>query len=132
MIKANKFCAYPGCSNLTQGKYCTEHADEEKKQRAEQDKRRGSSRERGYSYRWDKYSKWFLSQPGNQFCKLHLDDGCNIIAECVDHIQAHNGPGDPLFWEKSNHQSSCLRCNTIKGRRTIVGTYEFGKEGGGH
>lgn len=132
MIKANKFCAYPGCSNLTQGKYCTEHADEEKKQRAEQDKRRGSSRERGYSYRWDKYSKWFLSQPGNQFCKLHLDDGCNIIAECVDHIVPHNGSDDPMFWKKENMQASCIHCNSVKGNRTIVGTYEFGKEGGGH
>jgi 5-methylcytosine-specific restriction protein A len=54
-------------------------------------------------------------------CKLELP-GCKVFSQCVDHIQAVTGPSDPLFWVKSNHQAACLRCNTVKGKKTIVGT----------
>jgi 5-methylcytosine-specific restriction endonuclease McrA len=63
-----------------------------------------------------------LSKEENQLCKLRLDDGCKFVAECVDHIVAVKGASDPLFWEPSNHQASCLHCNTVKGKRTIEGS----------
>ena len=123
---ALKICAHTGCSNLTSGRYCEVHQGDEAERIAQQDKRRGTAKQRGYDYRWSKYSKWFLSQPQNQLCKLHLDDGCAIVAQCVDHIKPHKGQSDPLFWSPANHQSACIHCNSVKGNKTIKGTYTFG------
>lgn len=122
--KPKRFCAHAGCKNLTTGKYCDLHqidADQAYKMR---DRSRGTASQRGYTYRWSKYSKRFLSMPENQICKLHLP-GCTLLAECVDHIEAVTGPYDPNFWNPKNHQSSCTHCNVIKGKRTIKGTFEL-------
>lgn len=115
--KLKTACCYSGCQELVHGRFCDEH------KRADQraaDRQRGSSTARGYNSRWSKYSKWFLRQPENVFCKLQFP-GCNNVAQCVDHIDPHDGPTDPRFWEVSNHQPACIRCNSVKGRRTIVG-----------
>ena len=127
MEKALRFCNHAGCFNLAGNSgYCEEHQQEaeqkikERNRRA--DKYRGSAAARGYGYRWQKYSRAYLSKPGNQFCRLHLP-GCTLIAECVDHIDPPDGPKDKKFWDKDNHQPACLHCNSVKGHRKIVGTY---------
>lgn len=114
-------CNHPGCPNLVGAgeRYCPTHRKQEQKHF---DKLRGTANERGYTYRWSKYSKWFLSQPGNQVCALRLDKRCKLVAECVDHIVPPSGPSDPLFWDEKNHQASCLICNSIKGGRTFRGS----------
>lgn len=111
-------CKHPGCPVLTREPYCPEHA---KVKQREREARRGTANQRGYTYRWNKYSKWYLRQPENQICKLRIDQRCKLIAECVDHIVPPNGPDDPLFWDENNHQASCLVCNSIKGARVMVG-----------
>lgn len=111
--KPMKMCTKPGCPNLTKERYCPEHAKEDTRAA---DQRRGSAAQRGYGYRWQQYSKWFLRQPDNVFCKLQLP-GCNNLAGCVDHIDPPNGPSDPRFWDKKNHQAACIHCNSVKGRR---------------
>ena len=135
MHKAHRFCNHPGCNNFaTQYGYCDRHIEdyyikmERTKAAANKraDKRRGTARQRGYTYRWDKYSRAFLARPENKFCKLHLDDGCNILAQCVDHIEPPSSANDPLFWDASNHQAACIHCNSVKGHRKIIGTYEYG------
>ena len=128
------FCRHAGCDELTEHNYCPEHEHEHEERRREQfdryDKQRGSSAERGYDARWQKYSKWFLKQPQNQICKLHLP-GCTLIAKCVDHIDPPSGPDDPKFWDKNNHQPACIRCNSVKGHTKIVGRYDMmGSTGG--
>jgi 5-methylcytosine-specific restriction protein A len=112
-------CKHPGCPALCRGAYCPDHTRDK---RREVDRQRGTANQRGYTYRWQQYSKWYLSQPGNEICKLRIDKRCNLIAECVDHIVPPEGPNDPKFWDESNHQPSCLICNSIKGNKTIKGT----------
>jgi 5-methylcytosine-specific restriction enzyme A len=124
--KALRFCLHPGCNALTTDRYCSAHQSDENEQRALSDKKRGNANQRGYTYRWSKYSKWFLSQPGNQICKLHIDEGCTLVADCVDHIDPPNGRDDPKFWQPGNFQAACTHCNVIKGHRKMVGTYTFG------
>ena len=64
----------------------------------------------------------------NQFCSLRLP-GCTFIAQCVDHIDPPDGPDDPRFWDKNNHQPACIHCNSVKGHRKIVGSYKvFGND----
>jgi 5-methylcytosine-specific restriction protein A len=126
--KSLRFCLHSGCKNLTRNGYCPEHADEAEQKRKDQfkryDQRRGSASERGYDSRWAKASKWFLKQPGNQICKLHLP-GCKIVAECVDHIEPPDGPDDPKFWDPDNWQPACIRCNSVKGNKKMKGNYEL-------
>lgn len=119
--RSPRFCSHPGCSRLVTDTYCEEHAKLHEKQ---SDVARDSSHKRGYNWRWRNYSKAFLRRPENQICKLHLP-GCTILAECVDHIDPPDGPDDPRFWDKSNHQAACIRCNSVKGHKNIRGDYEL-------
>ena len=121
--KSLHFCNYNACPELTANRYCPKH---QKEYSAQSDRKRGSAQERGYDSRWQKYAAWFLSQPENQLCALRLDDGCALVAQCVDHIDPPNGPDDPRFWDESNWQPSCIHCNSVKGRKKIVGAYGFG------
>ena len=109
-------CLQPGCPELVSKGYCDKH-----KKDKEYDRRRGTANQRGYTYRWQKYSRHFLSRPDNVFCKLQLL-GCTNLAECVDHIVPPDGPDDPRFWDPANHQAACIHCNSVKGRRAQKGT----------
>jgi 5-methylcytosine-specific restriction protein A len=111
-------CSYPGCPELVKSGKCEKHA---RRAQQEYDKQRGTAAERGYTYRWQKYSQWFLKQPENVFCKLQLP-GCTNLSECVDHIDPVNGADDPKFWDRKNHQSACLHCNSVKGHKKMEGT----------
>ncbi len=123
--RALHFCNHLGCSKLVTDTYCIEHAALHTKQ---QDKNRGTASERGYGWRWQQYSKAFLRKPENQIYKLHLP-GCTILAQCVDHIDPPEGPDNPRFWEKTNHQASCIHCNSVKGHRKLKGKFELGGKG---
>lgn len=137
MQPSKHFCNAPNCPNITANKYCAEHQylqDEEDRKRAEFLKNRGrknnyghklNSRQRGYTSKWDKYSKWFLSQPQNQLCALRLDDKCARVAQCVDHINPPKDAKDPLFWDRKNHQPACIHCNSVKGHRNMPGKYKL-------
>lgn len=117
--RPKRICSYPGCPCFAVvGSKCEAHA---KQSRQAVDRQRGTAHQRGYTGRWNRYSKWFLKQPGNQICKLRIDGRCTLAAGCVDHIKPVP-PDDPLFWEPSNHQASCLVCNSIKGNREMQGT----------
>lgn len=127
MKRTRHFCAFPGCNRLTDKMFCEEHESTQKEKERQWDISRGTAAQRGYSYRWAKYSKAFLSRPENQFCRLHLDEGCAIVAQCVDHIVPPSGPDDPLFWDSTNHQPACIHCNSKKGHTAMAGTFEFGE-----
>lgn len=75
---------------------------------------RPSAAARGYDRRWQVASRHYLARPENRLCAI-----CHQAAECTDHIVPHNG--DPrLFWDVTNWQALCIRCNTRKGNRTDV------------
>lgn len=63
-----------------------------------------SSRDRGYSNRWDKESKAF--KLANPFCLGCLALGRKCSATVTDHIVPHRGDMG-LFWDKRNWQPSC-------------------------
>ena len=110
-------CTAPGCRELVAGGKCAAHAKQ-------YDILRGTSRERGYTSKWAKASRaWRRGEhPDGEF---HLEQlfcsdpfgghggSDRVIAECVDHIQAHKGDMR-LFWDQRNWQSLCLKCNSRK------------------
>jgi 5-methylcytosine-specific restriction protein A len=75
-------------------------------QRRHYDLRRGSSRERGYTSKWQKARAAYLAQ--HPLCVFCERERVLTPATVVDHIVAHCG--DPeKFWEQSNWQSLCKR-----------------------
>jgi 5-methylcytosine-specific restriction protein A len=79
---------------------------------------RPSAPRRGYGRKWQAYAKNFLRV--HPFCAC----GCGRASECVDHIKAVSGPGDPLFWESSNHQALSNACHS---RKTVLEDGGFGR-----
>jgi 5-methylcytosine-specific restriction protein A len=124
-------CKHAGCPEITRDRtgYCDTHRAEYEQKQKESNRRyeenRSGANKLERSYRWRKYSIWFLKQPGNELCKLHLDKGCAIVSQCVDHIEAPESADDPKFWDKRNHQAACIHCNSVKGHRKIKGTYDM-------
>jgi 5-methylcytosine-specific restriction protein A len=104
--KPKKPCSFPSCPNLTENKYCDNHAKLYSKERA-------SSAERGYDSRWRKSRSRFLKV--NPLCLNCQAEGKLVKATVVDHIVPHRGD-KKLFWDESNWQPLCKRCHDRKTR----------------
>jgi 5-methylcytosine-specific restriction protein A len=100
-------CRFPGCRALTAHGYCPAHG------RRNRDDRRPSSRERGYTHRWEQASKNFLARAENALCRVCLAAGRVEPATCVDHVVPHRG-NMGLFWTESNWQPLCKACHDRK------------------
>jgi 5-methylcytosine-specific restriction protein A len=72
---------------------------------AEHDERRGSSRARGYDYRWEKVRRMHLAN--EPLCRM-----CGRLADLVDHIQPIRDGGERL--DDANLQSLCRSCHDRK------------------
>jgi 5-methylcytosine-specific restriction protein A len=99
-----KTCSNPGCSELTNEAYCTIH-------KAQHDKLRGSSYDRGYDNRWRKYRIIFLRE--HPLCEICLKEGKITQATDIDHRLPHRGD-KKLFWDESNLQALCHSCHSRK------------------
>lgn len=104
-----KRCTYPGCRQRVKSGRCDEHRREARRQ---QDSRRGSRRERGYTVAWDKYRLNYLKL--NPLCVHCLGLGVYTPAKIVDHIIPIDGNSDVLFWPEWNHQPLCHACHNTK------------------
>lgn len=68
---------------------------------------RGSARDRGYSARWEKFSRAFLRR--NPLCEFCLGKGRVTPAKITDHDTPHRG--DPhLFWHNT-FTALCKPCH---------------------
>jgi 5-methylcytosine-specific restriction protein A len=78
-----KPCAYPGCPNLTQGRYCEEHAKAEAKRynKHERDPESGKR----YGRAWKQLRAAFLA--ANPLCEMCKQDGRLTPATLVHHKQ---------------------------------------------
>lgn len=76
-----------------------------------QDNRRKSSRDRGYTWDWEKERKAFLK--ANPYCVECARRGVVTLATVVDHIIPHRGNME-LFWDMSNLQPLCEHDHNVK------------------
>ena len=110
---AKKLCP-GGCGGAVTAGFC-ERCKAKGKGRDE----RPSAARRLYGERWRRRSKAWLQEPGNQFC-VGYPKGVHgerlVAAETPDHVKAHKGDV-VLFWDESNWQPLCLRCNSRKAVR---------------
>jgi 5-methylcytosine-specific restriction protein A len=116
--KALRICCHPGCSELSEKRYCEKHRvifEEQSRQRRERyDKDRGSPSVRGYNSKWRKARTNYLRHhPLCAECERH---GRVVPATVVDHIIPHKG-NQKLFWDTSRWQSLCKSCHDAKTAR---------------
>ncbi|MBI1405695.1 MAG: hypothetical protein GC145_06170 [Caulobacter sp.] len=84
------------------------HARPDRERERDNDRRRGSARERGYNTAWAKASKGHLrSHPLCEYCAL---DGVVRQADLTDHLFPHKGD-KRVFWFKPWWVSSCKTCH---------------------
>lgn len=108
-LAAFRPCNAPGCPELIRGQpYCSKHTAQ---RHAEDRQRRGSSSERGYGSRWQKYRKAYLAR--HPLCVMCRDEGRVGAAEVVDHVQDHKGNA-ALFWNPDNHRALCKRHHDLR------------------
>ena len=97
-------CNRPGCPSLTTERYCEQHKHIE-------EQRRGSSAQRGYGYRWQKYRLEYLRR--HPLCVRCQAAGRVEAATVVDHIIPHKGDRVRM-WAMDNHQALCKPCHDHK------------------
>jgi 5-methylcytosine-specific restriction protein A len=100
---ALRYCTTPGCPSKVAKGRCP---DCQRTQAAAKGVR--------YTKRWAAYSRqrlarhpWCVGYPAG------YHGAQQVLAQCTDHIQSAVAHPD-LFWDSSNHQSLCHRCNTVK------------------
>jgi len=103
--KPPRQCSYPGCPNLTRGRYCDEHktavySEYNQYQRDPATKGR-------FDYRWRKIREYFLSQ--HSLCALCLEKGFTVPATEVHHIKPLIVGGDD---SDENLMASCKSCHS--------------------
>ena len=113
------FCLAPGCPVIVRRDYgyCAPHA-------RLYDRARGTSRERGYSRRWEREAARFKVK--HPLCGMRPNGLPAVMSRCVeqgivtratevDHVVPHHG-NQELFWDERNWQALCRRCHERKTR----------------
>lgn len=91
-------------------------------------KARPSFRERGYTARWDRLRKLYLSQ--HPQCVMCERDGRITAATVVDHIKPHRGD-QVLMWDQDNWQSLCASHHNSTKQRAERRGYQVGCDAAG-
>jgi 5-methylcytosine-specific restriction enzyme A len=111
----------PSCRQLVTGRRCQACV-------RQADQRRGTAHERGFTSQWAGFSTaWRNRYPlcgeradGRLYAEHSrcVQQGLEVPAECVDHIDGHSRPDDrETFYDPRRLQSLCLDCNRVKGIR---------------
>lgn len=88
------------CGNIVpSGERCACQKASDRARKARHDRRRPSSRQRGYNNEWRKARAAFLL--AHPYCAM-----CGAPASHVDHIIPHKGD-KRLFWDRTNWQPLC-------------------------
>ncbi len=105
--KPKRPCAFPGCPNLTDGRYCEAHAGQEKKERKDYDRyiRRYAHSER-YGARWSRIRERYVT--AHPFCERCFKEGRLVEVEEVHHIIPLSRGGDD---RETNLMSLCRSCH---------------------
>lgn len=101
-------CPEPSCPAITPGGPCDQHRKERSRLK---EQHRGSARQRGYSSRWDAYSKARLAK--HPWCVgfPHGYHGTErVLATVTNHIVPVSRSPE-RFWDEANHESLCTSCN---------------------
>jgi len=102
--RAPKFCSYPGCTELTQERYCPLHKSAANRQYDQT--RRSPDHNRTYGRRWHKIRDLYIAK--HPLCELCEADGKLVPAVLVHHKIPTADGGTHV---DSNLQSLCRPCH---------------------
>jgi len=112
-MRLKRPCRYPGCPALVDVGHCDKHRFESRRY----DRERGNPTQRGYDWRWRKYSKRRLREyPLCAECERH---GRVTLAAVTDHVIPIRGDMT-LFWDETNHESKCTDCHNRKSATEVI------------
>lgn len=102
--RAKRFCSYPGCSALSDGPYCEQHA---KQAQHDYNSSRAADTYKVYGRRWRKIRKAFLA--AHPLCEMCKRNGRTVPAEEVHHVLPVSEGGTHAA---SNLMALCKRCHS--------------------
>jgi 5-methylcytosine-specific restriction protein A len=100
-----KPCAYPGCKNMTRGRYCEEHAKAEAKRYNRYDRDPESGKR--YGRTWKQIRSAFLAS--HPLCEMCIEEGRLTPATLVHHKRKLTDGGTN---DEDNLQALCLECHS--------------------
>lgn len=101
--RAPSICSHCGKAHIKDAP-CAKVVELVKERKARFDKKRPTSRQRGYTAEWEKARKEYLAVYSS--CRR-----CGAAATLVDHIKPHKG-NQTLFWSRANWQPLCTPCHS--------------------
>ena len=101
--KPKKPCAWPGCPELTDRRYCEKHSAMQPKR----EDKRPSSNKRGYDSRWEKVRLMYLRE--HPLCELCEKEGKLVPAVLVHHKKPIRQGGEVL--DEANLMAVCRPCH---------------------
>ena len=105
-----------GYCNECNAKYRAKHPEKYKKKEGKIDAARPNARERGYTDKWTKFAKDFLSRhPICEICHKQPAQVCDHKTATARMMMDANGE---FSYNEEDYQALCYACNTAKGRTT--------------
>lgn len=102
-------CNHPGCSTLTNQRYCPKHTELHKERIRRYESSRGTAAARGYDVRWSRARRAYLAK--HPWCVECGKEGIVKRATDVHHKTPHKGNYE-LFWDENNWVSLCHSCHS--------------------
>ena len=102
--KPKRPCSYPGCPNLTDGRFCPEHEKQENKRYEKYD--RDPAAKRRYGRAWKRIRDRYMN--AHPLCERCLKEGRYVKAEQVHHIRPLAEGGSHV---DDNLMSLCSACH---------------------
>lgn len=103
-MRPKKPCSYPGCPNLTDGRFCEEHQREENKRYEKYD--RNPAVHRRYGRAWKRIRDKYVSL--HPFCEICYEKGILVETEEVHHKKPLSEGGTH---DRDNLIALCKSCH---------------------
>lgn len=102
--KPKRPCSYPGCPNLTDGRFCPEHEKEEAKRYEKYD--RDPATKRRYGRAWKRIRDSYAA--AHPLCERCLENGVYTPTEQIHHVKPLSQGGTH---DRENLMALCTSCH---------------------
>ena len=115
--KPKRPCSYPGCPNLTDGRFCPEHEKKEAKRYEKYD--RDPNTKRRYGRAWKRIRDSYAD--AHPLCEMCLENGVYTTTEQIHHVKPLSQGGTH---DRENLMALC-KCGTRRPLAQPVGAVYF-------
>ena len=102
--KPKRPCSYPGCPNLTDGRFCPEHEKKEAKRYEKYD--RDPNTKRRYGRAWKRIRDSYAD--AHPLCEMCLENGVYTTTEQIHHVKPLSQGGTH---DRENLMALCKSCH---------------------